>query len=56
MNELVPAYSTNFDVEQVDLPRREPSASRLELIGAIIYRQHKLGLAVLPPCCCSVSS
>ena len=46
MNELVPAYSTNFDLERVDLPKREPSATRLELIGAMVYRQHKLGLAI----------
>lgn len=46
MNELVPAYTTNFDLERVELPRREPSATRLELIGAMIYRQHKLGLAI----------
>ena len=46
MNELVPAYTTNFDLEQVDAPRRESSATRLELIGAMVYRQHKLGLAI----------
>lgn len=46
MNELVPAYSTNFDLERVDAPRREPSATRLELIGAMIYRQHRLGIVI----------
>ena len=46
MNELVPAYPTNFELERVDAPRREATATRLELIGAMIYRQHKLGLAI----------
>lgn len=46
MNELVPAYTTNFDLERVDLPRREPNSTRLELMGAMVYRQHKLGLAI----------
>jgi capsular exopolysaccharide synthesis family protein len=46
MNELVPAYSTTFDLERVDPPRREVGATRLEQIGAMVYRQHKLGLAI----------
>jgi capsular exopolysaccharide synthesis family protein len=46
MNELVPAYTTNFDLERIEAARREPSATRLELIGAMVYRQHKLGLAI----------
>lgn len=46
MNELVPTYATNFELEPVQPARREASATRLELIGAMIYRQHRLGLAI----------
>ncbi|MDP9423667.1 MAG: polysaccharide biosynthesis tyrosine autokinase [Pseudomonadota bacterium] len=46
MNELVPAYSTNLELERIDVPRRELSATRLEQIGAAVYRQRKLGLAI----------
>ncbi|HET9337169.1 MAG TPA: polysaccharide biosynthesis tyrosine autokinase [Sphingomicrobium sp.] len=46
MNELVPAYPTNFDLERIEPPRRELGATRLEQVGAMVYRQHKLGLAI----------
>jgi capsular exopolysaccharide synthesis family protein len=46
MNELVPAYPTNVELARMDQPRREPTATRLEQIGAMIYRQHRLGLVV----------
>lgn len=46
MNELVPAYPTTFDLERVDPPRRELGATRLEQVGAMVYRQHRLGLAI----------
>lgn len=46
MNELVPAYPTTVDLARTDQPRRELSATRLEQLGAMLYRQHKLGLAI----------
>ena len=46
MNELVPTYPTSFDLERVDGPQREPSPARLEVIGAMVYRQRRLAFAI----------